>query len=86
MIANKVKLLRLSEMIDKDKSQAISRPEFRSFFKNKIKVDLTKRDLDVIFKTFDKDNDGSISEKEFMEHLKNAINKRHSLKDLRSSQ
>ena len=31
------------------------------------------------------DGDGVISVKEFVEHLKNAINKRKSLRDLRSS-
>jgi len=80
MMANKVKILKLHEMIDKDKSQSIGRTEFKTFFKNKIKVDLTRRDLDVVFKTFDKDNDGSISVKEFVEHLKKAINNRNSLK------
>lgn len=62
--------------MDKDKNSSVGRPEFRAFFKNKIGVDLTKRDLDVVFSRFDKDSDGAISVKEFVDHLKGAINMR----------
>lgn len=80
MISKKIKILKLHEMMDKDKNQSIGRPEFRNFFKNRIGIELTRKDLDVIFHRFDKDNDGSISVKEFVGHLKEAINKRKSLK------
>lgn len=80
MIKKKVKILKLHEQMDKDKNQSVGRPEFKAFFKNKIGVDLTKRDIDVIFQRFDKDHDGSISVKEFVDHLKSAINMRKSLK------
>ncbi|EAR83902.1 EF hand protein (macronuclear) [Tetrahymena thermophila SB210] len=86
MIDKKLKIFDLHHQIDKDKNNSLGRQELSTFFKNKFGIQLTRRDMDVVFQTFDKDKDGQISLKEFVEHLKNAINIRKSLKQLRSSQ